>query len=105
MQCHRLAFASLFLLSGVAAAEPWPGWRGWTGDGRSAERDVPLRWDREKNVRWKASLPQDGNGSPVVWAARVFVPCALDREGHRRGLFCFARDNGRLLWMREVEYA
>jgi outer membrane protein assembly factor BamB len=101
--CTR-AVTALFLTAGLAAAGDWPGWRGPTGDGRApADADPPLRWSRTENVRWKAPLPDEGNSSPVVWKDRVFVTQAQEK-GARRGLFCFDRADGKLLWQREVRY-
>jgi outer membrane protein assembly factor BamB len=95
--------AVVLLACGAATADNWPAWRGPTGDGRSAEADVPLHWSRTENVRWKAPLPDSGNSSPVVWNDRVFVTQALDK-GARRAVLCFDRADGKLLWQREVRF-
>lgn len=88
----------------AARAENWPGWRGPTMDGRSGEREVPLRWSATENVRWKAPLPGPGMSSPIVWGDRVFVTQSLDRNGRRRALLCFDRKDGKLLWQRVTDY-
>ncbi|HLW64511.1 MAG TPA: PQQ-binding-like beta-propeller repeat protein [Gemmataceae bacterium] len=92
----------LFALS--ALAENWPGWRGPTGQGYSSDSAPPLKWNAKDNVRWKAPLPDAGNASPVVWGDRVFIAQATDK-GAKRGLMCFNRADGKLLWQKFVEYS
>src|SRR5262249_13240708 len=77
---HRLP---LLLLLGACAGADWPAWRGPTGRGHTAEKDLPLKWHAKtgENVLWKAPLPgADGKGrqdqnqsSPIVQGGRVFV--------------------------------
>ncbi len=96
--------AAVLAACGLAApAADWPGWRGPTGDGRSREADLPLKWSATENVRWKAPLRGEGNSSPVVWRDRVFVTQALDK-GKRRAVLCFDRADGRKLWQSEVRF-
>jgi outer membrane protein assembly factor BamB len=85
-------------------AEDWPGWRGPTGQGFSSEKDLPLKWSEKENVRWKVPLPEAGNGSPIVWGKRIFLTQATDK-GKKRGLMCFDRQAGKLLWYRTVPFA
>src|ERR1700722_8445365 len=84
-------------------AENWPTWRGPTGQGYSAEKDLPLKWSEKENVRWKVALPDTGNGSPIVWGKRIFLTQATDR-GKKRGLTCFDREAGKLLWHKTVAF-
>jgi outer membrane protein assembly factor BamB len=79
----------------------WPAWRGPGGAGISVETNLPLHWSANRNVRWRAPLPDRGNSTPVVWGERVFITQAVDRE-NRRGVMCFARRDGRLLWQSSV---
>ena len=94
----------LLLAPFTARAENWPQFRGANRDGISTEAKVPLTWSREKNVKWKAPLPQGGNSSPVVIGGRVFVTCAQDDAGMKRSLYCFDRNSGKELWVRTVNY-
>ncbi len=98
-----LALGSAVLI-GSAAADDWPSFRGPAGDGRSTEKSAPTTWSRDKNVKWRVSLPQPGNGSPIVSNGRVFVACASDAEGKQRSLLCFDRKDGRQMWARTVEF-
>jgi outer membrane protein assembly factor BamB len=96
-------FAVLFITLVPSFAANWPGWRGPDGDGRSAEKEVPLRWSATEHVRWKAPLPEGGNSSPIVWGQRVFITQALEK-GTRRAVMCFDRADGKLLWQKETLY-
>ncbi|MBI1918563.1 MAG: PQQ-binding-like beta-propeller repeat protein [Planctomycetes bacterium] len=88
---------------GLALADNWPAWRGPTGDGHCAEKDLPLRWNRTENVRWKVPLPDAGNSTPVVWRDRIFLTQATE-HGTRRALLCLDRGNGKELWNAEVQH-
>lgn len=95
----------LVLVGGSGAnAENWPAWRGPLGTGVAEAEHAPVTWSKTENVRWKVPLPGEGNATPVVWNDRVLVPCASEK-GKRRGLYCYHRDDGKLLWKQEVEYA
>jgi outer membrane protein assembly factor BamB len=112
------------LLLSIGGAD-WPGWRGPTGQGHSTEKDLPLKWDKTENVRWKVGLPDAGNSTPVVWGDRVFLTQASDKRlwppqkppnfpagtsygGYailaKRSLMCFHRADGKLLWQRDTIY-
>jgi outer membrane protein assembly factor BamB len=85
-------------------AANWPAWRGADGQGTSTEKNLPTRWSATENIRWKISLPDRGNSTPVVWGDRVFVTQAIEEKGQRT-LMCFARRDGKLLWQKSVPYA
>lgn len=106
----------LFAIASLAA--DWPGWRGPTGMGHSAEKDLPLRWGGKENlnVAWKVQLAgveanagQDHNqSSPVVFGDRVFVtlsywpgkPDAKEYPQHR--VVCYRATDGEQLWDMKV---
>lgn len=111
--------------SSPALADNWPAWRGPTGQGVSAEKELPVKWGREDNVRWKAKLPAPGNSTPIIWGDHVFITQAGDLTlwppkvpanyaggasagGHaiaeKRSVLCFNRADGKLLWQRHVIY-
>lgn len=106
-------------------ADNWPTWRGPTGLGVSAEKDVPLKWDRTENVRWKVALPEAGNSTPIIWGDRVFITQASDKKlwppqvsrkfpkgtspggaaiFEKRSVMCFNRADGKLLWQGDTIY-
>jgi outer membrane protein assembly factor BamB len=109
MHINRLIVLSTALLISVAIApnahgQNWPAWRGdVAGSGQSSETNLPTQWDKKKNVRWRVALPDRGNATPVVWADRVFVPQAIEASNWR-GLMCFNRTDGKLLWKNGVTY-
>jgi outer membrane protein assembly factor BamB len=82
----------------------WPGWRGPDANGISPEKNLPLKWSTNENVRWRVALPERGNSSPIVWGDHVFVTQAVGSE-NRRTIMCFERKTGKQLWQSGVTYA
>ncbi len=97
------AALSVFLLTFSLSAEDWPMFRGPEGNGISGEKEVPLSWSAEKNVKWKVSLSSTGNGSPIVSNGRVFLVSA-NKDGTKRSLLCLDRKTGKQLWEQTVSY-
>jgi outer membrane protein assembly factor BamB len=95
---------SLALTTSLTNAADWPMFRGPQRDGKSSDTKVPLEWGKEKNVRWRAELPQAGDSSPIVSAGKVFVTCAQDRKGTERSLYCFDRVTGKQEWVKTVTW-
>jgi len=91
----------LLLTTTCVFAENWPAWRGADGKGISQETSLPQKWSATQNIRWKVSLPDIGNSTPVIWNDHVFLTQALD-GGKRRALIAFDRKSGKQLWQREV---
>lgn len=91
----------LLVLSPSTCAENWPQFRGPGGQGRSAERGLPLRWSPTENVAWKTPVPGQGWSSPVVWGDRVLVTTATD-EGQSCRVLALDRATGAIRWDREV---
>ncbi len=83
------------------SADNWPRFRGPTGQGLSAEKDLPLKWGPDTNVAWKTPLPGLGWSSPIIWEDRIFVTTATD-EGASCRVLCLERDSGRIRWNKEV---
>ena len=96
----RWIAVSMFFSLPIIAGN-WPQWRGPQGTGVSSERNLPLRWNTNENVRWRAPLPERGNSTPIVWDQRVFITQA---EGSRRTVRCLNRDDGKLLWQSGETY-
>jgi outer membrane protein assembly factor BamB len=93
----RIALPLLFALIGIAAhAEDWPQFRGPTGQGHSAERDLPLEWSESRNVVWKTPVPGRGWSSPVVVGGRIWLTSAVrERGGTSLRTLAFDADTGR----------
>src|SRR5438128_6062199 len=93
-----------FLTAPSIGAGNWPQWRGPQGTGVATEKNLPLHWSTNENVRWRVPLPGRGNSTPIVWGNRVFITQATENE-NRRSLMCFDRADGGLLWQKGVTYA
>jgi outer membrane protein assembly factor BamB len=78
-------------------AGDWPGWRGPEGNGICQEKNLPLHWSMNENVRWRLPLPDRGNSTPIVWDSRVFITQAIEKES-RGAVMCIDRREGKLLW-------
>lgn len=101
---RRLICILLLTATSTLWAESWPAWRGnVSGSGVAVGRDAPRQWGVDSQVRWRVALPERGNSTPVVWGDRVFVTQAVSASNWR-GLMCFDRANGKLLWKQGVTY-
>src|SRR5260370_38211676 len=92
---------TLLLAASLACADNWPSWRGPHANGISDERTLPVTWSATQNVRWKVSLPEPGNSTPVVWGDRIFLTQSLDK-GKRRPALCTAPPDGKRLWQQDL---
>src|SRR5512142_3289362 len=102
---RTVVLTALFIavLSLPSPAADWPAFRGPNGDGVSPEKDVPLNWGPDQNIKWRISLPNKGNSSPIVSKGKIFLTCATD-GGKQRGLYCYDRKTGGLLWSKKASY-
>lgn len=91
MLCTLLAALS-------ASAEQWPQYRGPGGTGISASEGLPAELSLTENLVWKTATP-NGGSSPVLTEDRIFL---TGYEDERLFVFSLARDDGELLWKREV---
>ena len=113
-----LAFGVLLLAAKATAEENWPQWRGPNQNGVSDAKDLPDTWSETDGIVWKTDLPSWSGSSPVIWQDRVFVtspsksdidlPTAerdpfLNPGGNRLLLLCLSKDDGRILWERELD--
>lgn len=91
----------LGLLGSQAQAGDWPCWRGPSGQGVSAEKDLPLSWDGKtgENIAWKTPLARGDNpySSPIVVGDKVIITLAMNKtlEHH---VLCFNKADGKPLW-------
>jgi outer membrane protein assembly factor BamB len=89
--------AALLLLGGAGtllAAAP-VGWRG-DGSGRFPDAKPPAKWGEDTNLLWKASLPGNSFGSPIVVGDNLLV--ASDPTE----LLCVRRSDGKVVWKKSV---
>src|SRR6185295_10097407 len=78
-------------------AKYWPRWRGPSGQGLAVGSGYVDTWSDTSNVKWKTTLDTTGNGSPIVWANRIFLTTG-SADGTKRGIAAFDRATGRKLW-------
>jgi outer membrane protein assembly factor BamB len=92
--------------SAEEVAANWGSFRGPSGDGVSAHKNMPAAWDGEsgQGVLWKTPIPLAGNNSPLVWGDRVFLTGA-DEKNHKFQVYCFDARTGTLLWTGDVPNA
>src|SRR5437879_13465543 len=94
----KLTVAATFACSSLSlAAANWPSWRGPTQDNVSPESKFPTTWSRKENAKWRASLPEPGNSSPIVSGGTVFVTQPV-RDGQGRTPLAFDRAIGQPRW-------
>ncbi len=96
----------------AARAGDWPGWRGPTGCGTTAEKDLILKWDGKtgEGLLWKTPLGAGGHSSPIVWGDRVFVTTTLGQSPEQEKkkempdhyFACCRASDGKLLWKTRI---
>jgi outer membrane protein assembly factor BamB len=89
-----------FVLMLLAGDDPWPGFRGPSGQGQSAAEPL-LRWSATSGVLWKTAIPGEGWSSPIVWDRRVFLTTATANGAQCRILGLDAAD-GRIVFDTQV---
>ncbi len=93
----RILTAWVLLAGSSVGAENWPQFRGPRGDGVSQETNVPTRWSRTENIRWKTAIPGEGHSSPIVWGDTVLLTSAEKSSGQRI-LLRLDANTGKILW-------
>lgn len=93
----RLAEEPRMIEVGGEGAKFWPRWRGPSGQGLVVPGKYANTWTPATHVKWRVSVPGQGNSSPIVWGDRIFLTAAHDR-GARLSMLAFARSDGRKLW-------
>jgi len=86
---------------GSVGAENWTRFRGPNGQGKSSEKNLPIKWSAEENIAWKTGIPGQGWSSPIVFEQRIFLTTATE-EGVSCRVVCVDRTSGRILWNTEV---
>ena len=95
-------FIAILAVAGVldVNSDDWSCWRGPDGLGVSAEQNLPVRWGKEKSIRWQMPIPGKGASSPVIVGECVYVTTQTEDTGLH--VLALERGNGRVLWDREV---
>jgi outer membrane protein assembly factor BamB len=80
----------------------WPQLRGPNGSGLCPScGHLPTEFGPQKNVLWKAELPE-GKSSPVLVGDRIFLTAS---EGDDLITMCLSRTTGKVQWRRSVRAA
>jgi len=91
------------------ARDYWPQWRGPDLNGVSRAQNLPETWSETENIVWKTHLPSWSGSTPIVWGHRVFAASPSEPEsgqsegGSRLLLVCLAQEDGRPLWIRDLD--
>jgi outer membrane protein assembly factor BamB len=84
-----------------AGAADWTQFRGPGGTGVSEETDLPVRWSKTDNVRWKVALPGRGLSSPVIAGGRIYITACTGPLQERLHVLCFDAATGKKHWERQ----
>jgi outer membrane protein assembly factor BamB len=99
MRSFAVSFLLTLNIAVPSLADSWPQWRGARGDGVSAEKNLPTKWSKTQNVKWRCELPGQAGATPVVWKDRIFLTSA---DGDDLVLLCIQATDGRQLWQKKV---
>lgn len=69
----------------------WPAWRGTDAKGSVGPGNYPTELNLKKNLLWKASLPDKGCSTPIVWQDSIFLTCPINGED---GVLSFSMNGG-----------
>ena len=88
-----------FSANGAAAppVDEWARFRGPNGSGLSEAAGVPTEFGPEKNLLWRAALPQ-GHSSPILYGDRIYLTGM--RADETLVTMALDRLTGRILWER-----
>jgi outer membrane protein assembly factor BamB len=100
---YLLAAPLTLALALPATAADWAQFKGPNATGVSPEKNLPLEWGKDKNVKWKADLPARGVSSPVVFGDRLYVTCSSGTRDDRLHVLCFDAGTGKRLWHRQLQ--
>ncbi len=66
-------------LSGIQClAEDSLEWRGSSGQGHSAAKNLPVTWSETSNVAWKREIPGRGWSTPVIQGQEIWLTTAIE---------------------------
>ncbi len=88
-----------------AQAENWPEFRGPTGQGIYAGKNLPIEWSPTKNVAWVKPIPGKGWSSPIVQDGRIYLTSAVpipDTKDLSLQAICLDAASGKQLWQTDV---
>lgn len=105
----RLAYFPIMLFACQAVAQDWPIFRGPSGNGHVAAKNIPLNWSSQKNIAWHVTAPGKGWSSPILVAGKLYFTSATtdgkepDPKANRKlHTLCLDAATGSTLWDVEV---
>ena len=100
MTCLSILMICLTVCSSTLSADDWPQWRGADLTSVSNERDVPVEWGKDKDMRWRVPMPGPAGSSPVVWGDNVFLT-SVDKSNLT--LICVGVESGKVKWKKLLD--
>lgn len=97
-----MVLALLTFLSDLTVAQNWPQWRGANLDNISESTNLPVEFNKKKNLLWKAALPGPAGATPVVWEDHLFLTTP-NLKTKELELHCFNAATGQLNWSRVLK--
>jgi len=70
----------ILLSMNCAFAGNWPAWRGEDASGSTTHGNYPSELNQEKNLLWKAPLPDKGCSTPIVWENSILLTSPINGE-------------------------
>ena len=70
----------ILLSMNCAFASNWPAWRGEDASGSTTHGNYPSELNQEKNLLWKAPLPDKGCSTPIVWENSILLTSPINGE-------------------------
>ena len=104
----QLALVAVLGFVSPLAGEDWPQFRGPTGQGISAETNLPTEWGPEKNIAWKVAIPGSGWSSPSLAQGRLYLTSAIaGKQGSGSdqldlAALCVDARSGEVVWQTTV---
>lgn len=95
MRTSCFTLAILLTASFLHAADNWPQFRGPKGDGQAGEKDLPVEWSENQNVKWKTAIHGKGWSSPVIWGNEIWMTTATE-DGKKMYAICVDADSGKI---------
>ena len=100
MKIYLFLLPVLFITE-LMCVEKWTSFRGPTGMGVT-EQKIPTSWN-SSSILWKKHIPGEGQSSVVEAGNKLFITSS-ENSGNKRSLLCFSKDEGNLLWQKNIHY-
>lgn len=98
MNARTLPIIATLLALPLFLANDWPQFRGPGGTSAVSSEQLPVQFDNEKNIGWKADLPAKGASSPIVIGDRVIVTCSGGVNQDQLYTVCLDAKSGKMNW-------